>query len=148
MYSLLLKTKRTKNVCLDKATICPINQSVLCVYFQDCTPLPATMAKSTFLDILSKWPLFGSTFFLIKSVADSRVEGECHLAINKDGVHFLRAKTHVSSPPPKNEMFYFEKVGYEKMLPQAIAQVSVFSKHRPVFHKTKYTHHRFCYHFE
>ena len=85
---------------IDKATICPINQSVLCVYFQDCTPLPATMAKSTFLDILSKWPLFGSTFFLIKSVADSRVEGECHLAINKDGVHFLRAKTHVSSLPP------------------------------------------------
>ena len=54
------------------------------------------MHASSFVDILSKWPLFGSTFFKIKSVADPRVKGECHLAINRIGVHFLHLKTHVS----------------------------------------------------
>ena len=47
-------------------------------------------------DILSRWPLFGCTFFSIRSVADPRVKGECLLAIGKNGVHFLHSKTHVS----------------------------------------------------
>jgi myosin-15 len=51
-------------------------------------------AKCAFLDTLSRWPLFGSTFFSIKSVADPRIKGNSLLAINKAGVHFLHPKSH------------------------------------------------------
>ena len=49
-----------------------------------------------FADILSRWPLFGCTFFSIRSVADPRVKGESLLAIGMNGAHFLHSKTHVS----------------------------------------------------
>ncbi|KAL8573674.1 hypothetical protein ACOMHN_007227 [Nucella lapillus] len=49
-------------------------------------------AKALFLEILSKWSLFGSTFFLIKSIRN--MMGECKLAVNKKGISFLHRDTH------------------------------------------------------
>jgi len=56
--------------------------------------LSAQDSKHKFLEILSRWPLFGSTFFNVKSVGDPRVKDESLMAINKDGVHFLHARSH------------------------------------------------------
>ncbi|XP_070579495.1 unconventional myosin-XV-like isoform X12 [Ptychodera flava] len=57
--------------------------------------------KVEFLTTLQSWPLFGSNFFHIRSISDSRIQGECIMAINKQGVHFLHSVTHeilVSNP--------------------------------------------------
>ncbi|ESN99629.1 hypothetical protein HELRODRAFT_176799 [Helobdella robusta] len=47
-----------------------------------------------FLDILSRWPLFGSMFFFINSVSNNKVPNKCILAINKSGLYFLAIKTN------------------------------------------------------
>lgn len=59
-------------------------------------PLHSIQAKAQLLEILSKWPLFGSSFFAIKRNGDQQI-----LALNKHGVHFLHLLTHetVSSVP-------------------------------------------------
>ncbi|XP_059156810.1 unconventional myosin-XV-like isoform X1 [Physella acuta] len=49
-------------------------------------------AKARFIDVLHRWPLFGSTFFLIKSIPN--ISGECMLAVNFEGISFLRKDTH------------------------------------------------------
>ncbi|XP_076459661.1 unconventional myosin-XV-like isoform X2 [Babylonia areolata] len=49
-------------------------------------------AKALFLEILSNWPLFGSTFFLIKSIPN--MTAECKLAVNRKGISFLHRDTH------------------------------------------------------
>ncbi|XP_064594768.1 unconventional myosin-XV-like isoform X2 [Liolophura sinensis] len=51
-------------------------------------------ARARFLEILSRWMLFGSTFFNVKSVP--QVSGECLLAVNKHGVNFLDKSSHES----------------------------------------------------
>lgn len=43
-----------------------------------------------FTELLSKWPLFGSSFFAIKRGGDQQI-----LALNRNGVHFLHLITHV-----------------------------------------------------
>ncbi|CAG0891500.1 unnamed protein product [Darwinula stevensoni] len=58
---------------------------------QEMTPMNA---KAQVLEILQKWPLFGSSFFAIKRVADPREKSEYILALNKQGVHFLDLVTH------------------------------------------------------
>ncbi|XP_062594386.1 unconventional myosin-XV-like isoform X8 [Saccostrea cucullata] len=51
--------------------------------------------KARFVDILSRWPLFGSTFFSIRNPPTQPViKGECILAVNKRGIHFLSLETH------------------------------------------------------
>ncbi|XP_056017857.1 unconventional myosin-XV-like isoform X8 [Ostrea edulis] len=51
--------------------------------------------KAKFVDILSRWPLFGSTFFSIRNPPTQPViKGECILAVNKHGIHFLSLDTH------------------------------------------------------
>ncbi|XP_026679337.1 uncharacterized protein LOC103509128, partial [Diaphorina citri] len=59
-------------------------------------PLHSIQAKAQLLEILSKWPLFGSSFFAIKRNGDQQI-----LALNKHGVHFLNLLTHetISSVP-------------------------------------------------
>ena len=57
--------------------------------------LTQTQAKSKFLEVLQMWPLFGSTFFYIKNVYDTRIHADCILAINKLGVYFLNKESHV-----------------------------------------------------
>lgn len=50
-----------------------------------------------FLEILSKWPLFGSSFFAVKRVPEGKEKGADHiLALNRHGVHFIDLLTHVS----------------------------------------------------
>ncbi|XP_076448222.1 unconventional myosin-XV-like isoform X2 [Babylonia areolata] len=52
----------------------------------------ALSAKALFLEILSGWPLFGSSFFLIKSIQS--MTGECLLAVSNTGITFLHKDTH------------------------------------------------------
>ncbi|KAI1292214.1 Unconventional myosin-XV [Halotydeus destructor] len=61
----------------------------------DMSALTANEAKAQFLDILQKWPLFGSCFFAIKRLqSDSITQVDNILALNRDGVHFLHPITH------------------------------------------------------
>ncbi|KAK6169157.1 hypothetical protein SNE40_020262 [Patella caerulea] len=54
-------------------------------------PRPPMAYRAQFIDILSTWKLFGSTFFHIKSIPN--VTGQCILAVNRNGIHFLRHDT-------------------------------------------------------
>ncbi len=48
------------------------------------------------IEILEKWPLFGSSFLAIRRDSDSTERSEHILALNRNGVHFLDIITHVS----------------------------------------------------
>ncbi|XP_016845570.1 unconventional myosin-XV isoform X2 [Nasonia vitripennis] len=51
--------------------------------------------KAQVLEILSKWPLFGSSFFAVKRVPEGKEKGGDHiLALNRHGVHFIDLITH------------------------------------------------------
>ncbi|KAJ8681735.1 hypothetical protein QAD02_017527 [Eretmocerus hayati] len=51
--------------------------------------------KAQVLEILSKWPLFGSSFFAVKRVPEGKEKGSDHiLALNRHGVHFIDLITH------------------------------------------------------
>ncbi|XP_022092441.1 unconventional myosin-XV-like [Acanthaster planci] len=52
------------------------------------------MARTEFINTIMKWRLFGSTFFDVVHVSDSRVGGGCLLAVNRRGVHFLHPQSH------------------------------------------------------
>lgn len=61
--------------------------------------LTASQAKANVLQILSQWPLFGSSFFAVRRESDPsrRPTDEANehiLALNKHGVHFLDLITH------------------------------------------------------
>jgi len=56
--------------------------------------LTAIPAKSQVVELLAKWPLFGSSFFAVKRVSDPREKNEHIMALNKSGVHFLDITTH------------------------------------------------------
>lgn len=67
---------------------------------------------SFYLEILSKWPLFGSSFFAVKRVPEGKEKGADHiLALNRHGVHFIDLITHVSVSAlrllPRKTTFYF-----------------------------------------
>ncbi|XP_014481805.1 PREDICTED: unconventional myosin-XV isoform X1 [Dinoponera quadriceps] len=56
---------------------------------------PAAACKAQVLEILSKWPLFGSSFFAVKRVPEGKEKGADHiLALNRHGVHFIDLITH------------------------------------------------------
>ena len=46
------------------------------------------------LEILSAWPLFGSSFFAVRREAEPKEGSEHILALNKNGVAFLDLITH------------------------------------------------------
>lgn len=48
------------------------------------------VCKRYVAELLSKWPLFGSSFFAVKRGGDQQI-----LALNRSGVHFLHLITHV-----------------------------------------------------
>ncbi|XP_076390888.1 unconventional myosin 10A isoform X2 [Megachile rotundata] len=51
--------------------------------------------KAQVLEILWKWPLFGSSFFAVKRVPEGKEKGGDHiLALNRHGVHFIDLITH------------------------------------------------------
>ncbi|XP_072043238.1 unconventional myosin-XV-like [Amphiura filiformis] len=52
--------------------------------------LSAHEGRVEFINMLMTWPLFGSTFFHLKSTMGTSIKGECIMAINKDGVHFIK----------------------------------------------------------
>ncbi|KAF7402415.1 hypothetical protein HZH66_004682 [Vespula vulgaris] len=52
-------------------------------------------SKAQVLEILSKWPLFGSSFFAVKRIPEGKEKGGDHiLALNRHGVHFIDLVTH------------------------------------------------------
>lgn len=52
-------------------------------------------AKHRVLQVLSNWPLFGSSFFAVKRVIGDIDNWQEHiLALNRSGVHFLDMVTH------------------------------------------------------
>jgi len=53
-----------------------------------------SQAKAQVLEVLQKWPLFGSSFFAVRRVSDPAERSEHILALNKNGVHFLDVMTH------------------------------------------------------
>ncbi|GBN13963.1 Unconventional myosin-XV [Araneus ventricosus] len=61
--------------------------------WNDMIPLNATEAKAQCLEILQKWPLFGSCFFGIKMLEENNEE-ESILAINKMGANVLDIQSH------------------------------------------------------
>ncbi|XP_049851037.1 unconventional myosin-XV isoform X4 [Schistocerca gregaria] len=62
--------------------------------WHDVQGLSTIQAKAQVLDILSKWPLFGSSFFAVKRVSDPKERSEHILALNRHGVHFIDLVTH------------------------------------------------------
>ncbi|KAJ8922959.1 hypothetical protein NQ315_001505 [Exocentrus adspersus] len=57
--------------------------------------LPVSRAKHRVLQVLSNWPLFGSSFFAVKRVIGENENWQEHiLALNRGGVHFLDMNTH------------------------------------------------------
>ncbi|XP_074098878.1 unconventional myosin 10A [Cotesia typhae] len=55
------------------------------------------VCKAQVLEILSKWPLFGSSFFAVKRIPENGKEkGDHILALNRHGVHFIDLMTHVT----------------------------------------------------
>ncbi|KAK0170257.1 hypothetical protein PV328_010838 [Microctonus aethiopoides] len=56
----------------------------------------SAVCKAQVLEILSKWPLFGSSFFAVKRVPENGKEkgGDHILALNRHGVHFIDLITH------------------------------------------------------
>jgi len=64
--------------------------------WNDMSALTTTEAKAQCLDILQKWPLFGSCFFAVKRIQqDVSTQSPDHiLALNREGVHFLDIITH------------------------------------------------------
>ncbi|XP_041362375.1 unconventional myosin-XV-like isoform X3 [Gigantopelta aegis] len=53
--------------------------------------LSPTECKARFIEILSRWQLFGSTFFLVKNIPN--VGRDVMLAVNKNGIQFLKKGT-------------------------------------------------------
>lgn len=53
-----------------------------------------SQSKAQVLEILSEWPLFGSSFFAVRREGDPREGSEHILALNKNGVSFLDLITH------------------------------------------------------
>jgi myosin-15 len=62
--------------------------------WRDVEMLTTIQAKAQVLDILSKWPLFGSSFFAVKRVSDPKERSDHILALNRHGVHFIDLITH------------------------------------------------------
>lgn len=61
--------------------------------FVPVSKLNPIQAKKLFLQLLAKLPLFGSRFFNLESVSDSRLKGPSLLAINRRGIQFLHPET-------------------------------------------------------
>ncbi|XP_067935801.1 unconventional myosin-XV-like isoform X1 [Watersipora subatra] len=49
--------------------------------------------KIDVLDILRRWPMFGAAFYRVKCESEPKLGGECIIAINRAGIHFLHRKT-------------------------------------------------------
>ncbi|GBM19264.1 Unconventional myosin-XV [Araneus ventricosus] len=78
------------------------------------TALTTTEAKAQCLDILQKWPLFGSCFFIVKWIRGDAMPVDHILALNKEGVHFLDVVTHETTwKYPFSEVISTRKVRAE-----------------------------------
>jgi len=67
------------------------------------------------LEILERWPLFGSSFFAVSRVTESRESVDHILALNRGGVHFLDSVTHETlARYPFSEVISTRKVKTEE----------------------------------
>ncbi|XP_016361399.1 unconventional myosin-XV-like [Sinocyclocheilus anshuiensis] len=61
---------------------------------QQVQPLTPHQAKAQFLGLVSAFVMFGSSFFYIQSSSNSAIDTPCILAVNQNGLNFLRKDTH------------------------------------------------------
>lgn len=83
--------------------------------WNDMTALDTLDAKAQCLDILQKWPLFGSCFFAIKLIRSDTTQHSDHiLALNRMGVHMLDMESHETQHRyPYSEVISTRKVRSE-----------------------------------
>lgn len=62
-------------------------------HFRSCHTLSPHQSRRKFLETVTRWPYFGSTFFEVKKCSNPSVSGDCILAVNRTGVHFLSHAT-------------------------------------------------------
>ncbi|XP_022800015.1 unconventional myosin-XV-like isoform X1 [Stylophora pistillata] len=58
-------------------------------HFRSCHKMTPHQARRKFLETVTRWPYFGSTFFEVKKCSNPAVSGDCIVAVNRTGVHFL-----------------------------------------------------------
>uniref|UniRef100_A0A673K1D4 Unconventional myosin-XV-like n=1 Tax=Sinocyclocheilus rhinocerous TaxID=307959 RepID=A0A673K1D4_9TELE len=63
-------------------------------HMQQVQALTPHQAKAQFLGLVSAYPTFGSSFFYIQSSSNSAIDTPCILAVNQNGLNFLRKDTH------------------------------------------------------
>uniref|UniRef100_A0A673IR59 Unconventional myosin-XV-like n=1 Tax=Sinocyclocheilus rhinocerous TaxID=307959 RepID=A0A673IR59_9TELE len=63
-------------------------------HMQQVQPLTPHQAKAQFLGLVSAFAMFGSSFFYIQSSSNSAIDTPCILAVNQNGLNFLRKDTH------------------------------------------------------
>uniref|UniRef100_A0A671S2H3 Unconventional myosin-XV-like n=1 Tax=Sinocyclocheilus anshuiensis TaxID=1608454 RepID=A0A671S2H3_9TELE len=63
-------------------------------HMQQVQALTPHQAKAQFLGLVSAYPMFGSSFFYIQSSSNSAIDTPCILAVNQNGLNFLRKDTH------------------------------------------------------
>uniref|UniRef100_A0A9J7WWJ1 Myosin XVAa n=1 Tax=Cyprinus carpio carpio TaxID=630221 RepID=A0A9J7WWJ1_CYPCA len=63
-------------------------------HMQQVQALTPHQARAQFLGLVSAFPMFGSSFFYIQSSSNSAVDTPCILAVNQNGLNFLRKDTH------------------------------------------------------
>nr|XP_049699745.1 unconventional myosin-XV [Helicoverpa armigera] len=68
--------------------------SWLAAEWQHVRTLSPAAAKAKVLQVLSRWPLFGSSFFAVRRVSGNGEWREHVLALNRRGVHLLHPSTH------------------------------------------------------
>ncbi|XP_066584309.1 unconventional myosin-XV [Prorops nasuta] len=78
--------------------------------------ITAAASKAQVLEILSKWPLFGSSFFAVTRVPEGKEKGGDYiLALNRHGVHFIDRITHETLHQyPYSEVISTRKVKSEE----------------------------------
>lgn len=58
-------------------------------HFRSCHKMTPHQARRKFLETVTRWPYFGSSFFEVKKCSNPAVSGDCIVAVNRTGVHFL-----------------------------------------------------------
>lgn len=108
LAALILRVKYNKNEALLTSVIkdlIPIDmfriqnqtewkKSITAAYSTDGNITPEA-AKMKFLQIISQWPTFASTFFEVKQNSEKSYPEVVIIAINKNGVHIIHPQTKV-----------------------------------------------------
>lgn len=70
-------------------------KNILSTYVKTCENISQEDAKHSFLEIIYRWPTFGSTFFEVKQTTEPSYPEVILVAINKKGVNIIHPLTKV-----------------------------------------------------